>query len=246
MASDGGVPAGPLRWARAQADQPIDHRTRGGGQRPERGGLHEPHRINGLADAVFAIAMTLYVLDVRIPESIADTASGFGDEFPDFLGKFGIFAAAFFLTSRLWIAHHQLMAHVRRVDTDTLVMTVQFLFGIAATPIAMSTLIRYGNVPLAVAFAAGLLALTTLLELRLWLHISSPKRDLADVDPDERRETTARILYSLVLYLLVIPLAYALPSPAYSMLLWAVLPLSMVVIRLVGRVLGRPIGRVDR
>jgi uncharacterized membrane protein len=194
-------------------------------------GLHSPHRLNTLADGVFAIAMTLFALDVRVPDALPDTRAAFDREFPHLLSHFGVFAAAFFITARFWLGHNRLMSHVRRVDHVTMQMTVVFLFGIAATPVASSALIRYGNVTRAVIFAAALLAFTSLMHLRLLRHVTDPHLELSDIDPDSRRAALERSAWAAGTFLLAIPLALVLPQPAYAMLVWLIVPFARNGIR---------------
>jgi uncharacterized membrane protein len=193
--------------------------------------LHSPHRLNTLADGIFAIAMTLFALDVRVPDSLPDTRAAFDREFPHLLSHVGVFAAAFFITARFWFAHNRLMSQVRKVDHVTMQITVVFLFGIAATPVASSALIRYGDVTRAVIFAAVLLAFTSLMHLRLLRHVTDPHLELSDIDPEVRRVAVERSAWAGVTVLLAVPLALVLPQPAYAMLVWLIVPFARQGIR---------------
>jgi uncharacterized membrane protein len=188
--------------------------------------LHSPQRLNALADGIFAIAMTLFALDVRVPEDLPDTPAVFDDQFSNLLSHFGVFAAAFFITARFWFVHHRLMSHVRRIDGATLQLTVVFLFGIASTPVASNALIRFGSVTRAVVFAALLLAFTSFMHLLVYRHVTNPRLGLSDVDPESRRAAIHGSAWVVGTFLLAIPLAPLLPEPAYAMLAWLVVPLT--------------------
>ena len=90
---------------------------------------------------------------------------------------------------------------------------------------ATGVLFRYGAVPGAVTFAAVVLALTSALSGRLWWYVSSPGRDLATVDAEDRRRGVLRTVLVVVVYLLAIPIAYAVPphAVAYTPLVWFLL-----------------------
>jgi uncharacterized membrane protein len=209
------------------------------------GGLHAPHRLFALADGIFAISMTLLALDVRIPETVPDTRAGFVDAFGEFFGQFGIFVVAFLIAGRFWMSNHRNMAGLRAVDTGVLQRTVLFLVGVSALPVATSVLFRFGAVPHAVTFASVLLALTTLMSARLWWYISDPARGLSDVSAEVRTSTMLRSLFTTIVYLLAIPIAYLLPQSetdsrtAWATLIWLLLILdgqfSGLVLRLRGR-----------
>jgi uncharacterized membrane protein len=206
-----------------------------------RPGRFEPERLLMLVDGVFAISMTLLALDVRVPEDVPDTAAGFAENAPQLLGRLLVFVVAFAITSRFWIVNHRQMATLHHVDTGVIQRTVLFLAGITSLPVATSVLFRYGGVPEAVTFASLVLAATAALSMRLWRYVSDPARDLADVSADDRRTVTIRMALVVVVYLLAIPLAFALPedlvgiTPFIWMTMIAVDPIATRLGRLRGR-----------
>lgn len=190
-------------------------------------GLYRPERLLTLVDGVFAISMTLLALDVRIPDNVPDTSAGFASALGLrlLLGRVGVFVAAFVITSRFWLMNHRYLAGLRRVDRGLLQRSILFLAAITTLPVATGVLFRFGAVPGAIAFAAVVLALTSALSGRVWWYVSSPERDLATVDPDERRRGMVRTVLVVVTYLLAIPIAYAVPpsAVAYTPLVWFLL-----------------------
>lgn len=149
---------------------------------------YPPHRINALADGVFAIAMTLLALEIRIPDDIG-TEAAFRAELPALFGAIAVFLAGFWITAQYWIAHHRAMAHVHTVDGTAVVRTIAVLCGVAAVPVATSLITGWSRFPEAVAVAGMLLALTSLLSARLFSHVLAPGS--ADVDPAARRRMLA-------------------------------------------------------
>lgn len=203
-----------------------------------------PHRLFGLADGVFAIAMTLLALEVRIPEDLPGTAAGFHEGLSDLLTSYGIFLLAFYITGRFWLSNHRALARLHHVDVGVLNRAISFLAGICSLPVMTSVLFRFANAPGAIAFSAGLLAVTALLSLRLWWYISDPNRDLMDVTPQDRQRTVARSVYAVVVYLLAIPVAFLLPAvsdltSAWAPLVWLLLRLDTVFLKLVPLRLAR-------
>jgi uncharacterized membrane protein len=189
---------------------------------------YRPDRLLTLVDGVFAISMTLLVLDVRIPDDVPDTVAGFDSALGNLLGRLGVFVAAFLITSRFWILSHRQMAGLTAVDRGVAERTILFLAGITTLPVATGVLFRYGDVPAAVTFAAVVLAVTGVLAGRLWWYASSPKRDLMEVDSEDRRTMMLRMVLVVLAYLLAIPLAYLLPADqvGYAPLAW--LPLIVI------------------
>jgi Endosomal/lysosomal potassium channel TMEM175 len=65
----------------------------------------ETARLEAFSDGVFAIAITLLVLDIGVPdEAFDDLWRGIGDQWPSYLA----YATSFWTIGGLWIAHHAL------------------------------------------------------------------------------------------------------------------------------------------
>ncbi|HST82768.1 MAG TPA: TMEM175 family protein [Kineosporiaceae bacterium] len=211
-------------------------------------GLHAPHRLFALADGVFAISMTLLALDVRIPEKVPDTQAGFVAASGEFYGRFGVFVVAFLIAGRFWVSNHRIMAELRSVDSGGLERTVLFLAGVSSLPVATAVLFRFGDVPHAVTFASVLLAVTTLLSARLWWYVSDPARHLSETTAEVRNATMLQLLFTTIVFLLAIPIAYLLPQSetdsraAWATLTWLLLifdnQFSGLVVRLHARFAG--------
>jgi uncharacterized membrane protein len=188
-------------------------------------GRYRPERLLTLVDGVFAISMTLLALDVRIPDNVPDSAAGFHANVGVLLGRLGVFVAAFVIASRFWLVHHRQMSALEAVDIGLIERTVLFLAAITSLPVATGVLFRFGDVPGAVTLAAAVLAVTAALSARLWWYMSSPGRGLAHIHLDERQRVLLRSILVVVVYLLAIPLAYAVPAGAVALtpLVWLVL-----------------------
>jgi len=91
--------------------------------------LAESSRVEGFSDGVFAIALTLLVLDLRSDASRGQLSHELLDQWPVYLA----YLAAFFNIAAVWINHHDLFTRVRRVDTrlvgvNLLLLLVSSLF----------------------------------------------------------------------------------------------------------------------
>jgi uncharacterized membrane protein len=73
----------------------------------------ETARLEAFSDGVFAIAITLLVLDIGVPdEAFDDLWRGIGDQWPSYLA----YATSFWTIGGLWIAHHALFRRLRYAD----------------------------------------------------------------------------------------------------------------------------------
>jgi len=114
------------------------------------------------SDAVFAIAITLLVLDLRVP---AGAPLAFGPLIPRFIG----FALSFFVIGRYWFAHHQLFEKPQAYDNAVLSTNLAFLASIVFLPFPTSVVIMERPNPGPVIFytlsvaAVGLLMMALIL-----------------------------------------------------------------------------------
>src|SRR5258707_188668 len=94
-------------------------------------------RLIFFSDAVIAIAITLLVLDLRLPEASGESlAAQLGDLSSSFLSFFMSFA----VIGLFWEAHHRLFGFIERYDRTLLWLNLAFLFLIASLPFPTSVL----------------------------------------------------------------------------------------------------------
>ncbi|MFJ8884854.1 TMEM175 family protein [Streptomyces sp. NPDC102402] len=184
-------------------------------------------RLTALSDGIFAIAMTLLVLDVRVPPGLS--AGGFREAVVDVLPDLGAYALSFMILAAFWRDHRRIMELVPRFDALPLRFALIWLGAIALIPFPTSLLSEYASEPLAVAVYAGAVSVTNLLELavlRTGLRRSWPK--------DHAAERTARSIAddlagTALVFGATVPLAYAF-SPATAMWSWlALVPVKAVL-----------------
>ncbi|MFB8113787.1 TMEM175 family protein [[Kitasatospora] papulosa] len=191
------------------------------------GGEKNAERLTALSDGIFAIAMTLLVLDVRVPPDL--TAQGFRDAVRGVLPDLGAYALSFMILAAFWRDHRRIVELVPRFEGRTLKLALVWLGAIALVPFPTSLLSEYASEPLAVAVYAGAVCLTNLLELavlRTGLHGRLPS--------DPATERTARFVATdlgntALVFGATVPLAYAV-SPVAAMWSWLVLlPLKVTL-----------------
>jgi uncharacterized membrane protein len=133
---------------------------------PEAG--RDRDRIVNLSDGVFAIAITLLVLDIRVPDIPENLVTSelprvLLSLWPKYLGYFLSFVGI----STFWMIHHSIFRPIRAYDRILLYLNFLFLMVVAFFPFPTSLLGEYGSYQLPVAiyaatFAIGRLLLTTI------------------------------------------------------------------------------------
>jgi uncharacterized membrane protein len=208
----------------------------GKGASPHDGGRAELGRLELFSDAVFAIAITLLVLELKVPEPAAVQATGglaaalFGE-----LPKFAAFYISFAVIGFYWSAHYRMFRHIRRCDGTLLALNLLLLLFVAFLPFPVALLGSFRHEPTAIAFYAVSMALTGLSLNVLWWYATRRRRLVVpDLDRAVVRYIQFRAAAPPVAFAISMPLAFAHASWAmYSWLL--VVPL----LRIVGRRLAR-------
>jgi uncharacterized membrane protein len=121
-------------------------------------------RIVNLSDGVFAIAITLLILDIRVPNIPENMVSSqlLGALlwlWPKYLG----YILSFVGISAFWIIHHSIFRPIRSYDRILLYLNFLFLMVVAFVPFPTSLLGEYGDHQLPVAIYAATLAVGRLL-----------------------------------------------------------------------------------
>lgn len=90
-------------------------------------------RIEAFSDGVFAVAVTIIVLEVRVPDSLAFTNDAVA--FQQFITLLAIYALSFVVVGILWANHHYLVLTLPTTDRATLWLNNLVLFWVTMVPV---------------------------------------------------------------------------------------------------------------
>lgn len=133
-------------------------------------GAKETARVEVFSDGVFAIAVTLLSLELRVPHGAGrGLAAAIAHEWPGFLA----FVTSFATVAIMWINHHRLFMQIRRVDHGLLLWNSFLLMAIALVPFSNALVAEYlgrpGQETAAMIYAATFVIVTALFNL-VWRH----------------------------------------------------------------------------
>src|ERR1700750_695695 len=97
-------------------------------------------RIEAFSDGVFAIAITLLVLEIKVPEHPKD---GLGHALLEQWPVYASYVVSFFVIGIIWINHHAVFDHLLRADRAVLFLNLLLLFWIALLPWPTNVLAPY-------------------------------------------------------------------------------------------------------
>jgi len=155
-------------------------------------------RLEAFSDGVFAIAITLLVLEIRLPPA-AEIEHGGGLAYallalwPSYAG----YVVSFVTVGIMWANHHELIRLVSRADHGLIVWNLLLLLAISFTPFPTAVMAEHLPHPgwdrnVAVAFYCGSFMLTALFYNLLWRNVSSRRRLIRAHVSDERVRAITR------------------------------------------------------
>jgi uncharacterized membrane protein len=179
-----------------------------------------PERLVTLVDGVFAIAITLLVLDLSVARELDPAA--YRAALRELLPDLGAYALSVWVLGSYWRDHRRIFQDVREIDGQVISISMVGLGVAALVPFPTRLLADYGDQPVSVAVYAGAvaalgashLAVAAVLAKRPWLRHDRPSE-------------AASTLYLLdsativVVFLVTVPLVFV-TGPAI-MWLWLVL-----------------------
>ena len=194
-----------------------------------------PGRLLTLADGIFAIAMTLLVLDLRLPEGgNVDLAT----QLVGLRSAFLTFVISFVVLGVFWFAHHQTFHFLVRVNRTLVWLSIGFFLGVALVPFVASVLGAHPDDPIALTLYGGAIGLLTVLGYVTWWYMTGDRGLVVDgMDPDLVRKVQHWIAVGPVIALVAIALAFV--SPLASLLIYVALPVLFIAFNPVDAYLER-------
>lgn len=146
----------------------------------------ETFRLEAFADAVFAIAITLLVIEIRLPPHeevlrLGGVGAALASLWPSYVG----YAISFIVIGIMWANHHNLMKLVARVDHGFITLTLVLLMCVAFLPFPTAVMAEHLVDPdpheraVAVAFYCGCFTVTAVFYFLMWLHAARGRRLIA-------------------------------------------------------------------
>jgi uncharacterized membrane protein len=166
-------------------------------------------RLVFFSDAVFAIAITLLALEIRLPALEGNvTDHQLLQGLLAIWQKYLSFVVSFLVIGVFWMGHHRKFRFIKRYDTRLLLLNILLLMGIAFIPFPTSIISEYSN-RTATIFYAIIMTVVGMLNAAVWINSSHNNRLIdPNFNPQQRRRETARALIVPGVFLFSIGLAF--------------------------------------
>jgi uncharacterized membrane protein len=161
----------------------------------------ETDRTEYFSDAVFAIAITLLILEIRVPEH-----GPLGTRLLQLWPSYVAYAISFLVIGAIWLNHHLMFAKFAKADTTLMFVNLLMLMAVAFLPFPTAVLAealhRGEDQNIAAAFYGGTLTVGGLFVNVTWHHavrngLVKPDLSAADVRAVSRRYLVGPIVYAI-------------------------------------------------
>lgn len=196
-------------------------------------------RTEAFSDGVFAIAITLLVLEIQIPADRSDLLTAVLEEWPIYLG----YLISFFTIGSVWMAHSAITEFLDHVDPIMLRINLLLLMFVGLLPVPTRLMADYigaaSGERVAVTIYGLVLLSTRLMVFALWEYGVRNRLVRANLAEDQLRTVSAKLAPSLGGY--VIALAIGIVAPPVAVALYFVIALYLIVpFRELAALLRRP------
>jgi uncharacterized membrane protein len=170
------------------------------------------HRLVAFTDAVMAVAITLLVLDLKLPEGVSDAQ--LRNVLSTSSHQLWCYVLSFLVIGLLWMAHHNQFSFISRVDGALMWLNLLFLLMIGLIPFVTSVMSQHA-IPLPTVLYAGVLFSTSVLLAAIWGYsLRTPGLMEPGIPTAERRQGLVTPLLVALVFALSIPVAYVWGSAA--------------------------------
>ncbi len=182
-------------------------------------------RIILFTDAVFAIAITLLIIEIKVPHFDSHglaTERQLRDATLDQIPEWAGFLVSFLVIGSYWRAHHRQFNHVIRYDSTLLSRNLLFLMTIVIMPYTSAFFSNYFFYDLPFLLYCINVMAAGLLQMWLWQHINDPRAKLNDsITTVERQYSYVRASVPVIVFgvsALLIPVGGLLPRVVFGLI----------------------------
>jgi uncharacterized membrane protein len=183
---------------------------------------HDVSRVVMLSDGVFAIILTLLVLEIHVPDlhSGETLVSALRSIRPSMVG----FLISFVVVAIAWAGHRDLFAVIRRTDRPLVWLNFVYLLPLCLLPFGASLISQYPSDAVALRLYGLLLVLIAATRIGIWVYATGRTHLLYEPpDAQFRRGGVTVVVGPAVAYLVAILIADT--SPSASMVIYGVVPI---------------------
>ncbi|WP_080057731.1 TMEM175 family protein [Spirosoma aerolatum] len=187
-------------------------------------------RVEAFSDGVFAIIVTLLVLEIKVPHLVqAESVRELGEALVSLLPKISSWVISFLIVCVIWVNHHRILDQIERVTHSFFWLNALLLLWCSFIPFPTALMGDYLSNPLAAfmfGFVLAMMALT--FSFIRWYALRNKLVLKPEIDLVQFRQATIRsVVFGPVFYLIGGILAFV--HPWVSMSIYACIPLYFIL-----------------
>ena len=191
-------------------------------------------RLCALTDGVYAIVLTLLVLDLKIPDTPGLGEAKIIDDLVKQIPNFFSYLVSFFVVGTLWIKHHMLLNPLTKCNEGTFGLNLVHLLFVTLTPYTASLFGHYEEDPIVVFLFSGSIGLAAFsLHILHWSVVDKPDWYGKDVAEEWKHPNWLMAYPATILALISMSLSFI--SVPGAILVWIIFPVSLVLSTLLAR-----------
>lgn len=182
-----------------------------------------PHRISALIDGIFAIVMTILVLDIKVPHEMNSFKTINTEQFlTGYFQDIIVYMIVFIMLGYLWYVHHNQSHYIQHTNRNHLWINIVTLMFIALIPFSSSLVNKFPEDSIAEVFLAGNMFIVGLLNYAGWVYATRRNRLVGDnVSRATIIAERKRLLIFLAVSMAAMVSAFIFPLYAFYVLLLA-------------------------
>lgn len=181
-------------------------------QEPERDDEKETGRVEAFSDGVIAIAITLLILEIKVPKVAEMDSTALWTKLLGLWPSFLAFVMSFGTILVMWVNHHRIFRLVRTTDYPFLYWNGFLLLTITFVPFPTAVLAEHlacADAPTAAAFYAGAMVVIAVAFNGVWRHVRKhPNLLLRSADACEIEGISQQYRFGPLFYLVAFGLAF--------------------------------------
>ena len=177
----------------------------------------DTNRLEAFSDGVFAIAITLLILEIKVPHSGSPLGAELLGLWPSYLA----YVTSFIVIGAIWINHHSMFQSIVRVDHKLLLLNTLHLMFIAFLPFPTAVLAQAfhdrANEPIATSIYGAILTAIGVLVTTMWYYAAHEHRLLSEtLSREDANRNGRKFLVGPVCYAIATLVAVVAPWVALS------------------------------
>jgi uncharacterized membrane protein len=194
-------------------------------------------RIIFFSDAVFAIIITIMILDVKLPDVVQTGEMATKNAFIGILPKLAVYMISFFVVGNIWTKHLRIFSFLKDYDMRLVGINLLFLFSVSLFPFGLSFVFSTSNVlhyTWGIYTYMGIIFFTIFTQSLLAVYIAKNKEKLCVKAPEIDSVLQWRIRL-LNLFLLPVFIAVVICNNYFSLSQYTIFVLLAIYIALIRR-----------